>query len=40
MPVAAPRHTRNDSNEGSESGYGTLPKSASDVENIDSESEV
>lgn len=39
MPVAAPRHTRNDSNEGSESGYGTLPKSASDVENIDSESE-
>lgn len=37
-PVAAPRHSRNDSNEGSESGYGTLPKS--DNENIDSENEV
>ncbi|PIK46873.1 hypothetical protein BSL78_16290 [Apostichopus japonicus] len=36
-PVAAPRHSRNDSNEGSESGYGTLPKS--DNENIDSENE-
>lgn len=36
-PVAAPRHSRTDSNEGSESGYGTLPKS--DNENIDSENE-